>query len=140
MLFRSTLSISRQIERNTAFAGILFERGLVNKSIKLIEQSFNTAVENDLTTRALVLHSLLEDLTINSVAQEERWEKINAFYKTESQLIEIITAHSKLFFEERKASYISRLEDETEVKKKLKNMFGVKSIMTPIILRYLNIQ
>jgi hypothetical protein len=130
----NTLSITRQIERNTAFAGILFERGLVNKSIKLIEQSFNTAVENDLTTRALVLHSLLEDLTINSIAQEERWEKINDFYKTESGLIETITAHSKLFFEERKASYISRLEDETEVKKKLKNI-DLKEVENPANLK-----
>lgn len=53
-----TINISRQLERNTAFAGIMFERGMVNKSVKLLEQSYELAIKNDLLPRALVIHSL----------------------------------------------------------------------------------
>lgn len=117
-----TISIARQIERNTAFAGILFEKGMINRSVKLLEQSYDLAIQNDLLPRALVIHSLLEDVVTNSIPQKERWEKIHSFHKEETVLLEKLTAHSKLFFEERKAAFISRLEDEKEVKVKLKSV------------------
>ncbi len=126
----NNLSVSRQIERNTAFAGILYERGLRKKSIKLVEQSYSLAVENDLTSRAIVLNDLLGDITVNSLPQAERWDKINEFYSKEVKLIDIMSTHNKLHFEERKALCISRLQTAKEIKEKLKHI-DLKALNNP---------
>jgi hypothetical protein len=106
-LFLVNLQTDNQIiERKMGYAAVLSQRSMNKHAEKLIEQSLEIAIENNLQHRALLLLGILNSMQIRTVAPDKKWEFIMERAQQETALLNGINYVSKALVEQRKVYYL----------------------------------